>query len=171
MDSLALVALPQMAEKVLASSLPNIARVFHMSAARTQWAMSIFFLGFTVGVFLWGRVSDHVGRRPAMLCGLAIGMGGTPFAARAPSFGLVLVCGFVQAVGLETCSVTTQTILRDCLNGAAPAVSLRSLWSLPGHPHLDRGIMNVRSSLNDDVHEKLSLTSVYHNLVHHSAEQ
>lgn len=116
---LALVALPQIAETVLAPSLPNVAHVFHLSAAQTQWTMSIFFLGFAVGVFLWGRVSDVIGRRPAILGGLAIGLAGTLFAARASSFELVLVGRFIQALGLATCSVTTQTILRDCLNGAA----------------------------------------------------
>ncbi|OXJ22492.1 MFS transporter [Burkholderia sp. HI2714] len=116
---LALVALPQIAETVLAPSLPNIAHAFSLSAAQTQWAMSIFFLGFAVGVFVWGRVSDAVGRRPAILGGLAIGLVGTLVAARASSFELVLVGRFIQAVGLATCSVTTQTILRDCLDGAA----------------------------------------------------
>ncbi|KWC37015.1 MFS transporter [Burkholderia ubonensis] len=116
---LALVALPQIAETVLAPSLPNVAHVFHLSAAHTQWTMSIFFLGFAAGVFLWGRVSDAIGRRPAILGGLVIGLVGTLVAARASSFELVLVGRFVQAVGLATCSVTTQTILRDCLSGAA----------------------------------------------------
>lgn len=115
----ALVALPQVAETALAPGLPELSRVYHLSTAQTQWTMSIFFLGFAVGVFLWGRVSDAFGRRPAMLGGLALGLLGTLVAAIAPSFALVLVGRFVQAMGLATCSVTTQTILRDCFSGAA----------------------------------------------------
>ncbi|MGY6240844.1 MFS transporter (plasmid) [Burkholderia ambifaria] len=116
---LALVALPQIAETVLAPGWPNLAHVWRLNAGHTQWTMSIFFLGFAVGVFLWGRVSDTIGRRPALLGGLALGLLGTLIAARTGNFELLLVGRFIQAMGLGTCSVTTQTVLRDCLSGPA----------------------------------------------------
>lgn len=114
-----LIALPQVAETVLAPSLPNLAVSWHLSPAQTQWTTSIFFLGFAVGVFLWGRISDSLGRRPAMLGGLTVGLIGTLAATCASSFELILAGQFVQALGLGTCSITTQTVLRDCLQGTA----------------------------------------------------
>lgn len=116
---IALIALPQMTETVLAPSLPDLARVWHLSAAQTQWTASIFFLGFAAGVFLWGRASDTLGRRPAMLGGLACGLIGTLVATYAHSFEIILAGQFVQALGLGTCSITVQTVLRDGLKGAA----------------------------------------------------
>ncbi|RQR44783.1 MFS transporter [Burkholderia sp. Bp9126] len=116
---IALLALPQVAETILAPALPDIARVWNLESAQTQWVMGIFFLGFAIGVFVWGRVADQWGRRPAMLGGLTVALLGTVAAAHAPSYTAMLAGRCVQAVGLATCSVTTQTILRDRLNGDA----------------------------------------------------
>lgn len=116
---IAWLALPQIAETILAPALPDLARVWQLDPAHTQWVMGIFFLGFSAGVLLWGHVSDRFGRRPALLLGLTLALAGTIEATVAPTYGLLLLGRFVQAVGMATCSVTTQTILRDRLAGEA----------------------------------------------------
>lgn len=114
---IALLALPQIAETILAPALPDLARHWRLDAAAAQPVMGVFFLGFAVGVLLWGHLADAWGRRPALLSGLAVGLAGTVGALLAPDFGLLLLGRFVQALGLATCSVTTQTLLRDKLGG------------------------------------------------------
>lgn len=116
---IAWLALPQIAETILAPALPNLARAWHLDPARTQWVMSVFFLGFSVGVLLWGQVSDRWGRRPALLSGLALALAGTLTALVAARYEWLLLGRFVQALGMATCSITTQTILRDRLSGHA----------------------------------------------------
>ncbi len=113
---IAWIALPQIAETILAPALPNIARVWQLDPAHTQWVMGIFFLGFSAGVLLWGQVCDRWGRRPALLLGLLLALAGTALAALAPGYPVLLAGRFVQALGMATCSVTTQTILRDRLD-------------------------------------------------------
>ena len=81
--------------------------------------MGIYFLGFAAGVLLWGWLCDAWGRRPALLAGLCTGLAGTLCAAWAPGFEALLAGRFVQALGLATCSITTQTMLRDRLQGEA----------------------------------------------------
>lgn len=115
---IAWLALPQIAETILAPALPDLARVWQVDPAHTQWVMGIFFVGFAVGVLLWGCVADRFGRRPALLLGLTLAFAGTVGAVTATSYALLLCGRFVQAVGMATCSVTTQTVLRDRLNGA-----------------------------------------------------
>ncbi|WP_155519459.1 MFS transporter, partial [Achromobacter xylosoxidans] len=74
---IALLALPQVAETILAPALPDLARHWRLDAAATQPVMGIFFVGFAAGVLLWGHLADTRGRRPAMLAGLALGLAGT----------------------------------------------------------------------------------------------
>ncbi|SSW65635.1 Inner membrane transport protein YdhC [Achromobacter agilis] len=114
---IALLALPQIAETILAPALPDLARHWRLDAGAAQSVMGIFFLGFAVGVLLWGHLADAWGRRPALLGGLAVGLAGTLCALFAPRFEIVLLGRFIQALGLATCSVTTQTLLRDRLRG------------------------------------------------------
>lgn len=116
---IACLALPQIAETVLAPGLPSVARAWQLSASHTQWVMGVFFLGFSAGVLLWGQVADRWGRRPALMLGLTLALAGTALAILAPSYALLLAGRFVQALGMATCSVTTQTMLRDRLSGAA----------------------------------------------------
>lgn len=114
---IALLALPQVAETILAPALPDLARHWRLDAAATQPVMGIFFVGFAAGVLLWGHLADTRGRRPAMLGGLALGLAGTLCALAAPAYPWLLAGRFLQALGLAACSVVTQTVLRDCLDG------------------------------------------------------
>ena len=66
-----------------------------------------------------GLAVRRLGRRPALLAGLCTGLAGTLCAAWAPGFEALLAGRFVQALGLATCSITTQTMLRDRLQGEA----------------------------------------------------
>ncbi|KOQ32087.1 MFS transporter, partial [Achromobacter xylosoxidans] len=51
------------------------------------------------------------------LAGLALGLAGTLCALAAPAYPWLLAGRFLQALGLAACSVVTQTVLRDCLDG------------------------------------------------------
>lgn len=114
---IALLALPQIAETILAPALPDLARHWRLDAAATQPVMGIFFVGFAVGVLLWGLLADAWGRRPALLAALATGLAGTLCAIAAQNYAWLLAGRFIQALGLAACSVVTQTMLRDCLAG------------------------------------------------------
>ncbi|WZB63497.1 MFS transporter [Achromobacter xylosoxidans] len=66
-----------------------------------------------------GLAVRRLGPAPALLAGLCTGLAGTLCAAWAPGFEALLAGRFVQALGLATCSITTQTMLRDRLQGEA----------------------------------------------------
>ena len=88
---LALLALPQIAETILAPALPDLTRHWRLDAGSAQSVMGIFFLGFALGVLLWGHLADVWGRRPALLAGLATGLAGTLCALTAPTFEVLLL--------------------------------------------------------------------------------
>lgn len=65
-----LVGFPQISETIFSPSLPSIAEVFEISMSDAQLTMSVYFIAFAFGVFFFGRLSDKIGRRKAMLYGL-----------------------------------------------------------------------------------------------------
>ncbi|USG64792.1 multidrug effflux MFS transporter [Brevibacillus ruminantium] len=108
-----LVGFPQISETIYTPSLPDIANSLHTSSSTIQLTLSIYFLGFAFGVFCWGRLSDSIGRRPAMLWGIFVYGFGSLGCYLSDSAALLLLCRFIQAFGASTGSVVTQTILRE----------------------------------------------------------
>ncbi|MFC3746836.1 multidrug effflux MFS transporter [Paenibacillus sp. GCM10012306] len=112
-----LVAFPQISETIYTPSLPDLAAVLGVSNSSVQSTLSIYFIGFALGVFCWGWLSDLIGRRPAMLGGLIVYGIGSLMCFYAKSIDWLLVSRFIQAFGAATGSVITQTMLRESVSG------------------------------------------------------
>ena len=66
-----IMALNPLAMDMMLPALPNIASAFHITVAnRPQMVLSIFMVGFGVGQFVMGPLSDRFGRRPVLLGGM-----------------------------------------------------------------------------------------------------
>ncbi|MCW1245890.1 MFS transporter [Pseudomonas sp. SAICEU22] len=116
--AIALVMFPQIAQTLYSPALADISRVFAVSAQMAAQLLSLFFLGFALGVVVWGRLCDRVGRRPVMLAGLALYVGATVLALNVSSFNALLAFQALAAFGAAVGSVVTQTVLRDRFQGA-----------------------------------------------------
>ncbi|MFJ2042947.1 multidrug effflux MFS transporter [Paenibacillus marchantiae] len=112
-----LIAFPQISETIYTPSLPDIAAALGVSNSSVQFTLSIYFIGFALGVFCWGWLSDLIGRRPAMLGGLIVYGIGSLMCFYSESIQLLLVSRFVQAFGAATGSIITQTMLRESVSG------------------------------------------------------
>ncbi|PHV12104.1 MFS transporter [Chitinimonas sp. BJB300] len=117
-----LLGFPQLSETIYAPVLPDIARVFNVTAGQAQWTMSIYFIAFAAGVVYWGRLADHWGRRPALWAALCCYGGGALLALYAPDFTVLLLARMLLAFGASAGSIVVQTILRDTYQGAALGV-------------------------------------------------
>lgn len=113
----ALLMFPQIAETIYSPALTDISARFSVSAPQAAQTLSVYFIGFAVGVLLWGGFSDRYGRRPALLAGLGVYALGCLMALWATDFSLLLAARIVTAAGAATGSVVTQTVLRDCYRG------------------------------------------------------
>src|SRR5580692_6531866 len=114
---IALVGFPQISETIYTPALPNVANGLQASAYMVEATLSIYFLGFALGVLLWGTISDWCGRRNAMLMGIIVYGIGTLGCANVGTIEALLAWRFLQAFGASVGSVLTQTILRDSYNG------------------------------------------------------
>lgn len=113
----ALLMFPQIAETIYSPALTDISSRFSVSAPQAALTLSVYFIGFAIGVLLWGGFSDRYGRRPALLAGLGVYALGCLMALWATDFSLLLAARIVTAAGAATGSVVTQTVLRDCYHG------------------------------------------------------
>ncbi|AUH52026.1 MFS transporter [Chromobacterium sp. ATCC 53434] len=123
-----LILFPQLVETIYSPALTDIAAAFGVSQARASQTLSIYFVAFAAGVALWGWLSDVLGRRPAMLLGLACYGAGSALALVAADFDTLLLARTISALGAAAGSVVVQTMLRDSYD----SVRLARVFSLIG---------------------------------------
>jgi Bcr/CflA subfamily drug resistance transporter len=109
---------PQISETIFTPSLPDISASLHVENHQVSMLLSIYFAGFSLGVFLWGVLSDRIGRRAAMLAGLFIYICGSLGCCISGGLIALLLSRFVQALGASAGSVVTQTMIRDVYVGS-----------------------------------------------------
>lgn len=117
----ALLLFPQIVETIYSPALLDIGRAFRVTPQIAAQTLSCYFIAFAAGVLVWGRLCDRIGRRPAMLCGLAVYGLASLAALLATTFPALLAARVLAAFGAAVGSIVTQTILRDRLQGAALA--------------------------------------------------
>ncbi|CZF86722.1 multidrug effflux MFS transporter [Grimontia marina] len=113
----ALLMFPQIAETIYSPALPDLAEAFGVSFDTASLTLSVYFSAFAIGVVVWGRLADTLGRRAAMLIGLATYALGSLLAMAANDFNVVLIARMISAFGAATGSVVGQTMLRDSYEG------------------------------------------------------
>jgi len=113
-----IMALNPLAMDMMLPALPNIASAFHLADAnRPQMVLSTFIIGFGVGQFVMGPLSDRFGRRPVLLGGMIVYGIASLLAIAAPSFETLLLARALQGVGTSATRVIATSIVRDCYAG------------------------------------------------------
>lgn len=126
--AIALLMFPQIAQTLYSPALSDLGLALAVSPQQAAQTLSVFFLAFAVGVVIWGRLSDRLGRRLTLLAGLALYAVATGLALSARRFEALLLAQAVAAFGAAVASVVTQTVLRDRYRGA----ELARVFSLVG---------------------------------------
>jgi MFS family permease len=85
--------------------IPFYGLKFHASAVTIGAIISSFFIAQLISAPLWGRVSDHYGRRPALLVGLTASTAAFAVFGFANSIWLLFLCRIVQGLGGGTTGV------------------------------------------------------------------
>ena len=113
-----IMALNPLAMDMMLPALPNIRSAFAIGDAnRPQMVLSIFLLGFGVGQFVMGPLSDRFGRRPVLLGGMTVYFIASLLAIAAPSFETLLLARALQGLGTSATRVIATSIVRDCYAG------------------------------------------------------
>jgi DHA1 family bicyclomycin/chloramphenicol resistance-like MFS transporter len=127
-----LTALGPLSTDMYLPSLPTIAADLGATTAGAQLTLSAFLLGFAVGQFVYGPVSDRVGRRPVLLFGLGLFTLASVACAVAPSIETLVGARFVQALGASGPIVLGRAMVRDLYEGARAGRELSRMSSIMG---------------------------------------
>src|SRR3712207_1478784 len=127
-----LTALGPLSTDMYLPSLPAIAADLGATTAGTQLTLSAFLLGFAVGQFVYGPVSDRVGRRPVLLFGLGLFALASLACTAAPSIEALVAARFVQALGASGPIVLGRAIVRDLYEGPRAGRELSRMSTIMG---------------------------------------
>ncbi|MDF1759024.1 MAG: multidrug effflux MFS transporter [Coxiellaceae bacterium] len=98
-------------------SLPAIAHSFGISAGLAKFTVSISMIGFGLGVFTFGGLSDNWGRRYIILAGLTIFMLASILGINATSIDTLLAARFLQGFGVAMAAMLARATLIDHFTG------------------------------------------------------
>ena len=109
-----MTALVALSIDMILPALPSIGATLGVQRANdSQLIVSLLFLGFGLGQFFYGPVSENVGRKPAVYIGLALFSAGCLLALLARSFPLMLLGRVFQGVGVGGPRAMTIALVRD----------------------------------------------------------
>lgn len=110
----AIAALPPLAVDMYLPAIPQIAADLDTDISTVQNSLSIFLVGFGLGMLLFGPLADRHGRRPLALFGLAGFALSSLFLTLSTSATSFLLFRLVQGFLGSAASVTIPAMIRDC---------------------------------------------------------
>ncbi|WP_373973828.1 multidrug effflux MFS transporter [Chitinibacter sp. SCUT-21] len=109
----ALTALGPLSIDMYLPGLPAIAHSLHSDDGTVQLTLASYFIGLSLGQLLYGPVSDHYGRKPPLLVGLALYLLASIACALATSIEALIAFRFIQALGGCAGMVIARAVVRD----------------------------------------------------------
>jgi EmrB/QacA subfamily drug resistance transporter len=109
---MAAMFLAAMESTVVATAMPTV--IASLGGIRIySWTFSAFLLTSTVSMPIWGRLADHLGRRPAYLIGLTVFLAGSALAGLSRSMEQLIAFRALQGVGAGSLITIGMTIVGD----------------------------------------------------------
>ncbi|EKO3844967.1 multidrug effflux MFS transporter [Vibrio harveyi] len=120
-----IISVGQLSTGLVFPSLPWIAKDFDISLDQAQLLVSVYLLGFGPSQFIYGPVSDALGRKKVLLTGLLIAMLGLLMIIFFSNTFTGMVMGrFLQGLGTGCCAVLARASTRDRFSGPELPVAL-----------------------------------------------
>lgn len=99
--------------------LPDIAAYFGISESESSWAVGATTIGVAVGLLPWARLSDRIGRAPAMRLALCFGLVFGVAAPFIPHFGWFIAARFAEGLALAAVPAIAVTAIAETVHPRA----------------------------------------------------
>ncbi len=126
-----LIAIGPVSVDMYLPAFPTIAQQFHDKAA-PQLTLAAYFIGLGIGQMIQGPLSDRIGRRMPILCGLALYTLASLGCAAAWSAASLSAFRVLAALGGSAAIVIPRAMVRDVADGAAAATLFSRLTLVMG---------------------------------------
>lgn len=107
------VAMAPLSIDLYLPSLPTLQAHFRTDAGTTQFTLSAYFFGLSVGQLVYGPLSDRYGRKPPLLWGLALYTLASLGCAFAPDIHSLVALRLLQSLGGAAGAVIIRAMVRD----------------------------------------------------------
>src|SRR4051794_7734120 len=97
-----LIALTALGMDMFLPSVPVIASELGSVPGSAQLTVTTYLLGLAIGQLGWGPASDRFGRKPVLLCGLALFLVSAGCGAAADSIENLSAVRFAQGIGMSS---------------------------------------------------------------------
>lgn len=112
-----LISLSTLTETVYSAALPEIAEQLNTEGGVAQLSTTAYYIGFAIGIFTLGRISDIYGRRPVVLFGIFFYIISTFLISLSTNIEFFIMMRVFQAYGASVGSVIAQSMARDSYKG------------------------------------------------------
>lgn len=112
-----LISLSTLTETVYSAALPEIAEALKTEGGVAQLSTTAYYIGFALGIFTLGRISDIYGRRPVVLFGVSFYIISTFLISLSTNIEFFIMMRVFQAYGASVGSVIAQSMARDSYKG------------------------------------------------------
>ncbi|MFC7517270.1 multidrug effflux MFS transporter [Herbaspirillum sp. GCM10030257] len=110
---IAFMMLQPLSTDLYLASLPSLASGFGVSPSTVQLTLSLFVIGFGGAQLVIGPLSDRFGRRPILLCGLALYLAASILCGLSTSIAMLISARFLQALGCCAAVIIARAVVRD----------------------------------------------------------
>lgn len=112
-----MAAVGQMTQTMYVPSIALMSDYFSVPVTSLQAVMAAYLIPYGISQFIYGPLSDRIGRRSVILMGLVIFMLGSVLTLMTSSFEFFLLGSFIQGMGTGSCGAMSRTVTRDCFDG------------------------------------------------------
>jgi MFS transporter, DHA1 family, multidrug resistance protein len=110
-------ALPPFAINTYSPAIPQISKYFSIPEAAVIVTVTTYFIGFAIGMLVWGAFSDIYGRKRILIIGMVLYIMSTVACSITESFSTLMFMRFIQGFSDSTGAIVAMAMTRDCYTG------------------------------------------------------